>query len=111
MPTMDNTTVEKDNKTVEIGKPEKILLPDTLGSLFNTNTMSIMVVSGVSLILITLMIVFAYKLIRKRYLKRRILACHNEDSIPEPVHYEDILNIAVLSEVEGHESFRQSDID
>lgn len=105
MPVMDNKTVEIDDETLEmesknvkmvnktdgISKPKETLCPDTLGRLFNTNTMSIMVVSGVSLILITLMIVFASKLIRERYSNRRILNCHNKDSIPEPVHYEEIL--------------------
>lgn len=121
MSAMDNKTVEMDNKTGkmdkttdEINKPKEILFQDTLGTMFNTNNMSIMVVSEASLILVTLMIVFAYKLIRKKYSERRKLNCHNKEKLPddsmqEPVHYEEILNIAVLSTVE--ESFHQSDID
>lgn len=72
LPAMDNKTVEIDNKNVEMeskniqmvnntvgkSKPKETLFLDTLGRLFNTNSMPILVVSGVSLILITLMIVF-----------------------------------------------------
>ncbi|XP_052680454.1 uncharacterized protein LOC128161252 [Crassostrea angulata] len=113
---MDNKTVEMDNKTVEISKPKETLFHGILSTLFNTNNMSIMIVSVVGLILITLMFVFAYKLIRKKCSQRRILNCHNKENLPgdsmhEPVHYEEILNITVLSTVEGHESVNQSDND
>lgn len=111
---MDTKIVEMDNKTVEISQSKKTLFQGTLGTLFNTNNMSIMVVSVVGLILITLMIVFAYKQIRKKCSQRCILNCHNkgnlpDDSMQEPVHYEEILNITVLSTVEVHESVHQSD--
>lgn len=111
---MDNKTVEMDNKNVEISKPKETLFQDILGTLFNTNSMAIMVVFVVGLILITLMIVFAYKQIRKKCSQRCILNCHNKEKLPddsmqEPVHYEEILNITVLSTVEVHESVHQSD--
>lgn len=93
---MDDKTVEMDNKTVEISKPKETLFHDTLGTLFNTNNMPLMVVSVVSLILIPIVIVFAYKLIRKICSQRRIFNCHNKEKLPddgmqEPVHYEEIL--------------------
>nr|XP_034304991.1 uncharacterized protein LOC117682126 [Crassostrea gigas] len=105
---MDNKTAEMDNKIVEIGKPKETLFQGILDPLFNTNSMSIMVVSVVTLILITLMIVFVSKLIRKKCSQRRIFNCHSKEKLPddsmqEPVHYEEIFNITVLSTVEGHE--------
>lgn len=105
-------TVEMDNKTIQIDTPKETFL----GTLFNTHNVSLMVVSVVSLILITLMIVFVYKLIRTKSSQRRIFNCHHKEQVPddsmqEPVHYEEILNITVLSTVEGHESFHQSNID
>lgn len=113
---MDKKTVGMDKKTVEISKPKETLFHGILGTLFNTKSMSMMVVSVVSLILIALMFVFAYKLIRKKCSQRRIFNCHHKEKIPddsmhEPVHYEEILNITVLSTIEGHESFHQSNID
>lgn len=69
-----------DRKTVEISKPEEILFQDTPRPLFNTNNMSIMVVSWVSLILIMFMIVSAYvNWYVKHIKKRRILNFHNID--------------------------------
>lgn len=56
---MDNKTAEIDRKTVEISRPKDTLFQDTLGTLFNTNHMTIMVGSVVSLILISLLLVFA----------------------------------------------------
>lgn len=77
-----------DNKTVKISRSKETLFQEPLGKLFNTNNVSIMVACGVSLILITLMIVFACKLIRQRNSIRRISNCHNnaerpDDSIPK----------------------------
>lgn len=76
---IDNNTVEMDNKTVEMDKPKETFL----GTLFNTNNVSLMVVSVVSLILITLMIVFAHKLIRKKSSQRRIFNCHHKEKLPD----------------------------
>lgn len=53
---MDNKTGEMDNKTVEISKPKETLFQGILGTLFNTNSMAIMVVSVVGLILIILIL-------------------------------------------------------
>lgn len=87
-------------------------LPDSSTALFSPMNVFFMAIFGVGLILVTLFIVYLFKMICKRCSARRDGKCFNKgecptNRLPESIHYDVISNVLTLSVEDGYAPLQQ----
>lgn len=95
---------------------KEITLSDSSTALFNPKNMLFMAIFVVGLILVTLFIVYLFKMICKRCSAKRDIRCYNKgecpaNSLPESIHYEEISNVLSLSVDNRYAPLQQSNMD
>lgn len=93
---------------------KEITLSDSSTALFNPKNMLFMAIFVVGLILVTLVVVFLFRMICKRCSAKR--ECYNKsecpaNSLPESIHYEEISNVLSLSVDNRYAPLQQSNMD
>lgn len=92
----------------------EITLSDSSSALFSPKNMLFMAIFVVGLILVTLVIVYLFRMICKRCSAKR--ECYNKsecpaNSLPESIHYEEISNVLSLSVDNRYAPLQQSNMD
>lgn len=95
---------------------KEITLPDSSTALFNPKNMLFMAIFVVGLILVTLFIVYLFRMICKRCSVKRDIQCYNKgesptNSLQESIHYEEISNVLSLSVDNRYSPLQQSNMD
>lgn len=95
---------------------KEITLPDSSTALFNPKNMLFMAIFVVGLILVTLFIVYLFRMICKRCSAKRDIRCYNKgecpaNSLPESIHYVEISNVLSLSVDNRYAPLQQSNMD
>lgn len=109
--TSDYTTLETTRLSTKESK-----LPDSTTALFNPKNMLFMAIFVVGLILVTLFIVYLFRMICKRCSARRDVKCYNKgecprNRLPESIQYEEISNVLTLSVEDRYAPLQQINMD
>lgn len=95
---------------------KEITLSDSSTALFNPKNMLFMAIFVVGLILVTLVIVYLFRMICKRCSAKRDVKCYNKgecpaNNLPESIHYEEISNVVSLIVDNRYAPLQQSNMD